>query len=67
MQTDALSRSTGKCANPRCNKTIILRSVRDKEPQFCSRICASSVRYNTRYRGTNSGPLERPTEDKTTF
>lgn len=67
MQTDALSRTMGKCANPRCGKPIILRDVREKKPQFCSRVCAAAVRYNTRYKGTNAGPLERPKEDKTTF
>lgn len=57
MQDDSLTRTTGKC--PNCGKEVILRDKRDKKPQFCSRICASMARYNTRYRGSDSGPMDR--------
>lgn len=65
MQTDALGRTTSKC--PTCGKEIIIRSTRDKKAQYCSRICSSQSRYNTRYVGTNSGPMDRPKTDKTKF
>lgn len=51
------SATEGKC--PVCGKKIIQRSTRGKV-NYCSRVCASQSRYATRYRGTNSGPMDRP-------
>lgn len=56
-----------KC--PVCGKPVVLRSLRDtrsNKPSYCSRVCASQARYNTRYTGTMSGPMDRPTlQEKT--
>lgn len=65
MQTDSMGRTFSTC--PTCGKQIIIRSTRDKKSQYCSRICAANSRYSMRYRGTNSGPLDRPKTDKTKF
>ena len=65
MQTDSLGRTVGQC--PACGKEVIIRSTRDKKPQYCSRVCAAQARYRTRYYGTNSGPLDRPKDDRTKF
>ncbi len=51
-----------KC--PVCDKPVVQRSLRDtraNKPSYCSRVCASQSRFNTRYRGSSSGPLDRPT------
>lgn len=48
---------------PVCGKSVPLRSVRDiraKKANYCSRACASQARFATRYRGSLSGPLDRP-------
>ncbi len=65
MQTDSMGRTVGNC--PVCGKEVILRSTRDKNTQYCSRICAAQARFKTRYSGTNSGPMDRPRTDKTKF
>ena len=65
MQSDNISRTMGRC--PVCGKEVIIRSVRDKKPQYCSRICAANARFEGRYRGTMSGPMDRPRTDKTKF
>ena len=69
MQFAETNATTGKC--PICGKPVPVRSVRDvraKAPSYCSRVCASQARYNTRYRGTLSGPYDRPTQlEKTKF
>jgi len=65
MQTDSLGRTIGNC--PVCGKEVIIRSTRDTKPQYCSRICAAQARFGKRYRGTNSGPMDRPKTDKTKF
>mgnify|MGYP001612977204 CR=1 FL=1 len=57
MQFEEPKSEKGKC--PICGKEVIVRSTRDK-PNYCSRACASMVRYATRYRGTNTGPMDRP-------
>ena len=60
----------GVCANPNCNNPVVVRSLRDKrrnEPSYCSRACASQARFNSRYRGSMSGPMDRPKVDKTKF
>lgn len=56
---------------PVCGKPVPVRSVRDVRanvPNYCSRVCASQGRYSTRYRGSLSGPYNRPTRsEKTKF
>lgn len=69
MQFAETNSTAGKC--PVCGNPVPVRSVRDvraNKPSFCSRVCASQSRYSTRYRGTLSGPLDRPTRvEKTKF
>ena len=55
----------GLCANVYCNKgaegkraEVPLRDTKGAAA-YCSRPCASVVRYKTRYRGTNAGPVSR--------
>jgi len=60
MQNQEIGKATSKCAT--CGKPVVIRSVRDRGPQYCSRICSSAARYNTRYRGTMSGPADRPSD-----
>lgn len=59
------------CANPGCSNVVVSRSVRDTRgggPSYCSRVCASQSRYSTRYRGSLSGPADRPRPmEKTKF
>jgi len=53
-----------KTTCPVCGKEVVLRSLRDtrsRKPSYCSRVCASQARYNTRYQGSLSGPMDRPT------
>lgn len=46
---------------PICGKNpVVIRNVREKI-NTCSRACASQARYATRYQGSLSGPLDRPT------
>jgi ribosomal protein L34E len=44
-----------------CGKPTPKRDIRDTKPVFCGRIHAALAKFGTRYRGTNSGPLDRPT------
>ena len=57
----------GKC--PTCGKPVVIRNIKDKKPQYCDRKCAANARFMGRYRGTMSGPLDRPTDNlsKLTF
>lgn len=48
-----------KCPVCRVND-VVLRSTRGKV-NYCSRTCASQARFHTRYTGTMSGPMDRPT------
>lgn len=53
----------GVCSNPGCNVEVPQRNVHDvrnNKPNYCSRVCASQSRYATRYRGTLSGPMDKP-------
>jgi len=62
MQSLETNSTTGRC--PVCGKPVPIRSVRDvrsNKTSYCSRVCASQARYNTRYRGSLSGPYNRPT------
>ena len=47
-----------KC--PICGEPVVKRTTRGKA-NYCSRACASQARYATRYQGTMSGPMDRPT------
>jgi len=62
MQDSAMmeGKTMGVCAA--CGKEMVIRSTRDKKAQYCSRICASRARFLTRYKGTMSGPLDRPVD-----
>lgn len=60
MQFHEPKSKQGKCSV--CGKPTIIRSTRTKDPTYCSRVCAAQERYSKRYRGTNSGPLDRPSQ-----
>lgn len=48
---------------PVCGKNeVLIRNSRERSnPPACSRVCASSrTQLNRRYRGTASGPADRP-------
>lgn len=69
MQFPETNTIMGEC--PVCHKPVPLRNVRDVRkqlPNYCSRTCQSQARFATRYRGSLSGPLDRPTKlEKTKF
>jgi len=58
MQFNEPKSTTGEC--PVCHKPVIRRTTRGGV-NFCSRVCASAPKYAQRYRGSSSGPLDRPT------
>ncbi len=58
MQFNETKSKEGAC--PVCGKAVVVRSTRGKV-SYCSRVCASQSRFSTRYKGTMSGPHERPT------
>ena len=60
MQFQEPLSTKGKC--PICGKEVIVRSTRNKKPTYCSRVCASQERYSARYKGSNSGPMDRPSK-----
>lgn len=63
MQFQEPASKKGKC--PVCGKPVVIRSTRGKA-NYCSKVCASQSRFATRYQGTNSGPLDRPSlKDRT--
>ena len=53
-----LALARGTC--PVCGKETIIRNIRSKSPEFCSKLCASNARYTRRYTGTSAGRHERP-------
>lgn len=55
---DISADNVGHC--PACGQPVTVRSVRDKKPQYCSRVCAAAARFSNRYRGTSAGPADRP-------
>lgn len=56
---------SGRGACPICGTEVVIRDVKIG-PEACSKRCASMKRYEKRYRGTMSGPLDRPDmKDKT--
>lgn len=61
--------NTTQTTCPICGKEVPARNVhnvRNNKPNYCSRVCASQGRYSTRYRGSGSGPMDRPTlQEKT--
>lgn len=66
MQFQENAQKTVKC--PVCQEVDVpVRDVREK-PNYCSRKCASQSRYATRYQGSLSGPMDKPTlKEKTKF
>ena len=60
MQDQQLVLPRTTCAT--CGKVVPKRDVRDKKSQFCSRICAGMSKFQTRYKGTASGPYDRPVD-----
>jgi len=57
MQFGEKDSTKGNC--PICGKVVLKRTTRGKI-EYCSRVCASQVRYATRYKGSSSGPADRP-------
>lgn len=57
MQFEENPLEMGKC--PVCKKPVVKRTTRGKT-NYCSRTCASQARYHTRYIGSLSGPLDKP-------
>jgi hypothetical protein len=58
---DSFDNQTNKMGNcVVCGTKVPKRDIRDKSPLFCGRIHAELAKFGTRYRGTNSGPLDRP-------
>lgn len=47
-----------------CGKAVPVRDTRAKKGSYCSRICAQQTRYQTRFKGSNSGPADRPASSK---
>lgn len=62
MQFDEGKKSVGYCVV--CNKVVPRRDVRDKGPVFCGRVHANLARFGTRYVGSNSGPMDRPSTEE---
>lgn len=60
-QFDNKQSTMGACVV--CGKATPKRDKREQGPVFCGRIHAALARFSTRYRGTNSGPLDRPTTE----
>ena len=54
----------GKCAY--CGKEIPVPSIRDNKARYCGKVHASLARFKTRYRGSMSGPADRPSFDPLT-
>lgn len=69
MQFNETNSKQGTC--PVCGKPVPVRSVRDVRkavPSYCSRVCASMRTFNSRYKGSMSGPMNRPSLlEKTKF
>jgi ribosome-binding protein aMBF1 (putative translation factor) len=63
MQFEEAKSQKMKCSV--CGKSIP-RPITKGVKNYCSRVCASQAKYATRYKGTNSGPMDRPSlKDKT--
>ena len=43
-----------------CGKEVPMRDIRNKKPVYCGRIHANMARFSSRYRGSGSGPADRP-------
>jgi hypothetical protein len=59
------NRKTAPCRV--CGKMVPIRDIREfngGKPVYCGRVCSALARYGTRYRGTNSGQADRPTEQQ---
>lgn len=60
MQEQQLNLPRTTC--PVCGKITPKRDIRDKKPQYCSRICAGISKFKTRYQGSLSGPMDKPVD-----
>lgn len=58
MQFSEPKSKKGTC--PICGKDMVVRSTRGGANNCGRKACQSMARYATRYRGTNSGPMDRP-------
>lgn len=50
-----------------CGKPVPVRDIRDLrsgKPFYCGRVHAQIAKYATRHRGSNSGPMDRPSTDE---
>lgn len=63
MQFQENSLEKSKC--PVCGTEVVKRTTRGK-PNYCSRVCASQPKHATRYQGSLSGPLDKPTLNERT-
>ena len=62
MQFQEAPLKQGKCRV--CGKPVPIRTTRGPA-QYCSRVCQSQPNHARRYRGTLSGPADRPSlQDK---
>lgn len=59
MQFEEGSSTTALCPICRVNE-VPIRTTRGRV-NYCGRACASQARYATRYQGTLSGPMDKPT------
>ncbi len=65
MQFSEGQSKQGKC--PVCGKPVPIRTTRGPA-NFCSQKCKSQRNYAKRYRGSDSGPADRPSLiEKTKF
>lgn len=60
MQDNQLSLPRTTC--PVCGKVTPKRDIRDRKPQFCSRVCAGMSKFQNRYKGSLAGPFDRPVD-----
>jgi hypothetical protein len=58
MQFQEPQSKKGVC--PICGGPMVVRSTRNTTTTCGRKACASMGRYATRYRGSNSGPMDRP-------
>lgn len=58
MQDEHTKQEMDQCVV--CGKPVPKRDTRTKKPAYCGRVHAGLARFATRYRGSNSGPLDRP-------
>lgn len=65
MQDDHSKKAMSYCVV--CGKPVPVRDIRDMragKPAYCGRTHAALARFSTRFRGSNSGPMDRPTTEQ---